>query len=377
MRNLTALRAGPDATQAYLANLKARDYVRWIMALAETGGDDFEASERFAHRWPESKSLDLIRRAAMEPGTTTGDTWGDQLSPINSLASAFIELIRPRSILGRISGMRAVPFDVSFPRQTSSAGVSWTAEGAPVMVSELAFERETFEKSKIGGICVISRELARSSDPAAESLIQRDLADSIATFTDTAFLDPTVAEVPDVSPASIANGAVSVAATGTTAAAFKNDARALIAAMVAAGGQLASPVWVMTPLTAMSLNLLGVDDRLGLNGGFLLGAPVLTGNGVPANPGTGSPVSGDGARIYLIDAAEVLMADGGLELSSSGQGALQMNTAPTNPPTASTVTVSLWEEGLTAIKALRYLRWARRSAGSVGFIDSSDYGASS
>lgn len=363
----------PEA--AYANNLRARDFVRWAMAMVETGGDTYEAAGRFARRWPLSKSLDLIAKAATAPGMTNGDTWGEELSPIAPLASAFVELIRPRSILGRLSGYRPVPFDITFPVQTAAAGVGWTAEGAPVMVSELAFDTEIFQRSKIAGIVVISRELARSSDPAAERLIQNDLANSIATFSDRAFLDPTVDAVADVSPASITFGATSVTATGTTAAHFRADARALIEAMVAAGGQFTAPVWAMDSVTAISLALLGVDENLTLTGGTLLGVPVLVGNGVPANPGSGSPLTGDGSRIVLIDAAEVLLADGGVELSGSNQATLEMNTTPTNPVTASTVAVSLWQENLTAMMATRRIRWQRRSAGSVGLIDSANYGA--
>ena len=57
-------------------------------------------------------------KAAVAVGTTTDATWAGPLvvtQPLNE----FLELLRPRTLLGRIPGLRQVPFNVSVPTQTT------------------------------------------------------------------------------------------------------------------------------------------------------------------------------------------------------------------------------------------------------------------
>lgn len=360
-----------DPTQAYLQNTRARDYVRWLMAEASVGGDRLAAAQAFAARWPQSKNLDAIRKAAV-PAMTVSDLDPTETG-IAGLAAAFAALTRPKSILGRLAGVRPVPFNTRFPLQTSRASVGWVGEGQPVLVGKLQLETETFSRSKVAGIVVVTEELARSSSPDAEQLISLDLAASVGVFTDRAFLDPTIAEVPEESPASIAYGAPAVIASGTTADHFRADAAELIELMLADGAQFTAPAWAMSPATAIRLSLLGVDENLTLAGGTLLGVPVLVSTGVPDDPGGGSPDT-EGARIFLIDAAEVLMADDGLEMASSTQGTVEMVDDPGEGSPPDAVQVSLWQTNCVAFRVTRFVRWKRRNDGAVGYITGANYG---
>jgi hypothetical protein len=52
-----------------------------------------------------------------------------------------------------------------------------------------------------------------------------------------------------------------------------------------------------------------------------------------------------------------------------------MDSAPTNPPTATTVMTSLWQMNLVGIRAERFVNWSKRRAGAAQWIDSAAYDA--
>jgi hypothetical protein len=354
-----------DLAARFEQDQRASDYVRHTITMAVTG-DSFGAAEMFANRFRNSKHVELIRRAAVDAGNTTDPGWASPLSPLKPLADAFVAIIRPRTILGRLQGLRSVPFDIRFPTQTAASVPSWTGEAQASRFSALAFDSTQFDHSKITGLVVISKELARSSDPAAEKLIQNDLAAAISLFSDQQLLDPSIDET-DISPASITFGAPSVAASGTTADALRHDAQSLVAQMAGRGGLFLNPYWVMSPQLAISLGLL--DSGL-LRDGKLAGVPVLTTTAATAD--ADSPTSGN---MFLIDASQIMLADAGVDLDVSQHSTVQMDTAPDSPPTGATVVVSLWQRGLTGLRVRRFIRWQKQTDGAAGYITGANYGA--
>jgi HK97 family phage major capsid protein len=260
-------------------------------------------------------------------------------------------------------GFRRVPFRVRFPRQTSGALVGWVGEYRPAPVGKIDLEGETFEHSKVGGIVVISNELARSSDPAAEALIQRDLIAAVAQFTDQAFLDPSAAEVPDVSPASITYNAVGIPSTGAGAAEIEADLKELVSTLQGADIQFLAPYFIMKPSTALHLaGLRGTNGERtfpGVNvlGGEIWGIPVIV-----------SASAGD--QITLVDAAEILLAEGGIELDASEEATLQMDT---NPATGAANMISLYQSNLSGLMAMRLIRWKLRRPGAAAYVSGVTY----
>jgi hypothetical protein len=71
----------------------------------------------------------------------------------------------------------------------------------------------------------------------------------------------------------------------------------------------------------------------------------------------------------------MLADDGEVLLDASNQASLEMDSAPTSPPTASTVLVSLWQHNMVGLRAERYINWTKRRPGAVQFIDSAAYTA--
>jgi HK97 family phage major capsid protein len=345
----------------------AGDFLRYAHALALSKGDRKVAAEVYALRWPRPRGAEIVRKAATAVGSTTDTTWAAPLAELRPLSSAFIDYLRPLTVIGRMIGMRVIPFNVKVPRQTASVSMSWIGESHVTPAGALAFDTIEFTHSKIAGLCVISEELARLADPAAERVVQNDLAASVAQFTDQAFLDPGRAAT-DISPASITSGATDVPSSGSTAAAVEADIVGLLNA-VAAGSNLVSPYLVMKPTTALFLaTLRSANDQqvfpnIGVTGGSILGVPVVVSANVPSD--NNSP--GDDI-IVALDASEILVADGGIEFSNSSQATIEMSSTPDSPATASTNLISLWQHNLLGIMAIRHIRWAPRRSGAVAVL---------
>lgn len=360
---------------------KGTTFTRYAMALARSKGNLMQAAE-IAKGWSDTPQIETILKAAVAAGTTTDTNWAKPLVEYQNMASEFAELLRPATIIGRIPGLRRVPFDIKIPRQTGGSTVGWVGEGKPKPVSALAFDQVTLGMAKTAGIVVITDELARSSSPAAEEVVRQDLIDQTAQFLDRQFVDPTVAASAGVSPASITNGVTAVTASGTTADAFRDDAQALMANFIAANMSLAGAVWIMTETQALGLalllNPLGQPEFPGLNavgGGTLLGLPVITSENIPTQAAvTGPPAIPAGSRIILAKASEILLADDGQTmLDVSSEASLQMDSAPTDPPVANTVFVSLWQMNMIGIRAERYINWGKRRSGAVQYITGTAY----
>lgn len=360
---------------------KGTTFTRYAMALARSKGNLMQAAE-IAKGWSDTPQIETIFKAAVAAGTTTDTNWAKPLVEYQNMASEFAELLRPATIIGRIPGLRRVPFDIKIPRQTGGSTVGWVGEGKPKPVSALAFDQVTLGMAKTAGIVVITDELARSSSPAAEEVVRQDLIDQTAQFLDRQFVDPTVAAVAGVSPASITNGVTAITATGTDADAFRADAQALMAAFITANMSLSGAVWIMTETQALGLalmlNPLGQAEFPGMTstgGGTLLGLPVITSENIPAQAEVvGPPAIPAGSRIILAKASEILLADDGQTmLDVSSEASLQMDSAPTDPPAAATVFVSLWQMNMIGIRAERYINWGKRRAGAVQYITGAAY----
>jgi len=356
------------------------------MALAVSKGNRWEAINH-AKQWhdqtPEVElvlqhDIPSIAKTAVGAGTTTDATWASPLIAYNVMASEFIEFLRPATIIGRIPGLRRVPFNIQMPRATSGTSAGWVGENAPKPVTSMAFDTVTLRWAKAAGIVVLTDELVRFSNPAAEAVVRQDLVATIAQFLDRQFVDPAVAEVTNVSPASITNGVSAVVPTGTTASAFRADVKTLFANLLTNNlTNTAGGVWIMTQQQALALaimqNSLGQQvfpTMNGIEGGTLLGYPVVTSENIPSS--TGSPV--EGSPIIFAIAPEIMLADDGqVILDSSNQASVQLDTTPDSPPGASSPYISLWQMNMTGLRAERWINWKKRRSTVVQYITSARY----
>ena len=360
---------------------KGTAFTRYAMAIALGKGNLVQAVE-IAKGWKDSTpEVETVLRAAVAAGSTTDADWAKPLVEYQNMTSEFAELLRPQTIIGRIEGLRRVPFNIKVPRQTAGSSASWVGEGKPKPVSELAFDQIQLGMTKLAGIVVLTEELVRASNPAAEGIVRTDLAATIVSTTDRDFVDPANAGTANVKPASITNGVTPVIASGQDADAVRGDVRKLLAKFLQANLNLTGAVWIMSETTALGLSLmlnpLGQPEFAGLqinggSGGTFFNLPVVLSENVMPNAGTGDPVTGDGARIILAKASEILVADDGqVVLDASNQASLQMNTAPAD---GAAELVSLWQNNLVGIRAERFINWSKRRAQAVQYIDQAKYG---
>src|SRR5258705_8025110 len=196
-------------------------------------------------------------KSAIPAATTTDSVWGAPISPMDTYAEAFIKFLRPRTIFGQMSGFRFMPMNTKAPRGIAGATAARVGQGRPVPVSKGGFDTVTMKKSKLAAMLVVNDELLTSSNPAGAELFREDIADAVSDFQTRAFLDPSAAEIDDVSPAAITNGATEITSSGTTADAFATDFKALCAAVLT---NFLTPYLIMTPRTAVGLASL--DSQL-------------------------------------------------------------------------------------------------------------------
>lgn len=344
---------------------RALAFAQYASALYLARDGSGSVAEIFKARHPYSRYAELIhQKAAVSAMATTGDSAA--LAELGVVSQGFIEYLRPRTVLGRMSGFRTLPLNVRVPRSTAGVSAGWTGQGRPVPATSMSLELVTFPPSKIGGICVVTKELVTLSTPDAAALIREDLSNAVAAFSDVAFLDPSAAAVADVSPASITNGATAIPSTGSSAAQIEEDFKDLLAAITTNKTALYIVVHTDTALFLATLRTTGgnrVFPDIGVNGGSIMGVPAITTtSGLVDENSPGEKI------IVAIDAAEILLNEGTIQLQASEAGTVELNSTPTFPADAATTLVSLWQHNLVAFFVQRYVNWERRRDGAVAYI---------
>lgn len=348
-------------TQQQLTEGRARDFTRFVSCLIAKDGSYFKAVHLFQQRYPRSLSADLFTKAAVSAATTIDSTWAAPLAPLRPLADAFISLLRPRTLLGRIPGLRQVPFNVSVNSQTGGGTYAWVGQGAPAPATSAAFAATTLGIAKAAGIIVITEELGKLSTPSAEVVMRDELIQGTAQFLDTQFVDPAVAAVANVSPASVTNGTVAIISAGTSGANALTDLQALLNAFITANPNVENLALLMKPSNAIAISRAANAPSLGMTGGSIYGIPVIASGNV-------------GDRLIALDAAGILYADeGDTAIDASRNATVEMQTTPADPGTATTVLESMWARNLVALKIVRLVNWKRTVLSAVKYVSGASY----
>jgi len=350
---------------------KGADFVRFAMAIMQAKGNLMQAEQIAASRWKDSHRVHTSLKSAVAAGTTSDSTWAAPLVEYTTMASEFIDLLRPATLIGRIpGGLRRVPFKVRIQRQTAGVTGAFVGEGLPKPVNKLTFDAITLDNFKAAVIVVMTMELMRFSDPSAEAVVRQDMIDGITAFLDKRFIDPQYSATSS-SPASITNGIVPIASTGSTIAAITNDVENLMGAFIAGNLSLSRAVWFMSPVTALSLAMKrDTQDRFAFptvtpDGGTFFGRPVLTSTAIAA---AGSPTE---QLIVLMDPYAVLLADDGdISIDMSQEASLQMDDAPSSGAQS---LVSLWQNNMAALRAERMINWMRRRDAAVQVLGNANW----
>jgi HK97 family phage major capsid protein/HK97 family phage prohead protease len=354
-------------------------FARSAMALYAAKGDRTVAAEIAKQRWgAQTPEVERYLKAAVAAGDTTTSGWASELAYARDMEGEFVEYLRPMTILGKLNGVRRVPFNIRYGTQTATSTGNWVGQGAPVPVSKPTVSSGSLGIAKASAIVAIDEELARLSTPSAEAFVRDDMAKTLATFLDVQFVDPNVAASANVSPASITNGVTLTAATGTAAANLRTDVATLLTNLSRNEIDLSGVVFIMAPETALNISLLltslgtPIYPDITPMGGTLLGMPVITSNSANI---PGSPASG--RMIIAVSAPDILLADdGGVSIDVSRDTALQLLDNPTNASTGSTVAttmVSMFQTHSLALRATRFINWAKRRTTAVEYIKEAAY----
>jgi HK97 family phage major capsid protein len=355
-------------------------FARFAGVIACAKGNISNAMDIAKDRFPSEKPLhDVLRmigtrgsewvsKAAVAVGTSTDSDYAAPLVNYTVMVNDFLEYLRPQTIIGRIPNLRVVPFNIRMPRQTGGGSASWVGEGAPKPATALAFDYVELKYLKLACIAVITEELARFSAPSAETIIRDTLARAIIQQMDADFVDPSNAGVSNVKPASITNGVSAIPSVGNTEAEIRLDVGNVFAPFIAANLSPQNGVWIMSATTALALSLILNDvgtpafPSISMNGGTFFGMPVVVSESV-------------GNIVILANASDILLADDGqVTIDVSREASVQMDDAPTDPVTASTVLVSLWQHNLVGIRAERMIAWVKGRSASVQYLSGVNWG---
>jgi HK97 family phage major capsid protein len=228
----------------------------------------------------------------------------------------------------------------------------------------------------VANICVLTDEVIRDSSPSAEAIVRDQLVEALKARLDIDFIDPAKTASAGVSPASITNAAANGAASGTgDADDVRADIRSILNEYIAANNPPTSGVLIMGSGTALALsmmvNALGQNEfnGIGMNGGTLLGIPVITSEHVPSG------------IIVMLNASDIYLADeGGFRLDMSREASVEMldssltgDSIGVVPGTAAS-TVSLWQTNSVGFLAERTINWAARRASAVAYLSGVAWG---
>jgi len=350
-------------------------FARYAMCLITAKGFAPQALEIAKNRYPDDMGIQTVLKAAVAAGTTTDPTWAGALIDYTNFAGDFIEYLRPLTIVGKfgqdgIPSLTRVPFNVRIIGQTSGGSGYWVGQGKAKPLTKVDFAPVTLGWAKVANIAVITEELARFNSPSAETLVRNALSAALVERIDRDFVDPAKAAVANVSPASITNGVTPVVSVGTDAAAIAADLAGLFAPFLAANNPPSSGVFIMSSTLALKLSLVTNADGvrlypdISMMGGRFMGLPVITSNYVAANV------------VILVNASDIYLADDGtVTIDASREASLEMSDAPAGDAAAGTGAslVSMFQTDSVALRAERFINWAKRRPSSVQYLSDVDW----
>lgn len=351
-------------------------FAKQAHALYMTGGNRFAAAEYAKESLRDDMLAKVLRtpahlveKASVASGDTTTDTWAVELVQVNQAASAFIDLLRPMSIVARFPGsqMSFGGYDsIKIPRKTTGSAGAWIGEDAGIQVDALAFDEVTLAPCKNANIITVTNELIARSEPSAMAIVRDDILAGIATSIDTKFVSSDAASA-RVSPAGLQTfDTSSTASGGDTLDLITADLKAAIGAMLTLNMPMMRPVWLIHPTRVNSLRF--IRDGLGsyafkdeIASGTLMGYPFMESTTVTDSV------------VMLVDASQVIIASDlapVIDLSSDASLHMVDGSVSADIGGATTPVHSMFQLDKVAIRAKTSLDWNVRHANCVQVITS-------
>lgn len=361
--------------------LPGQEYVRMVIckaaAFVEAQKGNFVSAEAIAkHRYPDNQRIHAVLKAAVPAGTTTDAVFAGPLVYAQNLESEFVEFLRPQTIVGRIPGLRRVPFNIRYTGGTSGGNGYWVGQGKPKPLTSFAFEANTLGYTKLAAISVLTEETVRFASPSSEMLVRESLTAAIIERMDVDFVDPDKAAVANVSPASVTYGLSALSSAGPSADNVRTDIMNIVASFRESNlrGRI---VLIMPESLAIGVSMmatsLGINEfpNMTADGGDIRGITVITSQYL-------SQFTGRGNIIVALNPGEIFLADDGqVSVDVSREASIEMSDAPTQNGAAGTGTslVSLWQNNMIALRAERFVNWDKRRDNAVVLMDDVNWGS--
>ena len=114
-------------------------------------------------------------------------------------------MARNVSLVGRIPGLRHVPFNIPVPVDAAGGAYAWVGQGHTKAAGVLSFSTLTIPPAKGVGFVVVAEELLKGA-PGSAVVLRDALVSGLARFMDKQFTDPAVAAVADLHPLQLRTG---------------------------------------------------------------------------------------------------------------------------------------------------------------------------
>jgi len=318
-----------------------------------TGG---EVAREF---WKGSRDLEIIARAASIPATLTA--WGSTFA--TTAVGAFIRSLAPQSAAARLFAA-----GLEVPLTGGVAQVSLPRNNVPFPEPQFVIEADPFPvrqgdfinavlgpPRKLGMIVGLTEDLRDHSAETAEAVIRAEMIAACAKALDAAVFSTAAAST--ARPAGILNGVTPItAATGGGQAALLADMRALIGAIVTAGG--GQNIFIFArPDELVAISIL---------------APAATISNVTFVP---TPSLTDGS-IVAVEAGAIASGFPALpDIDISREALIHFDTVPQpigavgTPNVVAAPTRSLWQTASLALRLILRVAWVVRTPGMVQVVN--------
>ncbi|MBP7571015.1 MAG: phage major capsid protein [Acidobacteria bacterium] len=317
-------------------------FVEYCRAVALAGADG--APMEILEGRLDARSLARVEKAAVAAMTgTTHSALG-----MADLGTEWLLDLERETVLGALKRAGALPgpFDLpGTPVVTANASAGWVGQGSAIPAANLTVSTAALAPTKLARILGISRELVRATDPRGLAMLDRQLRVAVKKAEDAALLG-NAAAVANVNPAGLLAGLSGVSAGGPDP-----DIGSLVDAV--RGGDPESPVFVCSAAGAAYLGTFAgfKDVSVAPTGGRLLGAPQVVS-------------AACGSRLICIDAASLVVADGGVGVEQAGAASVRMDDAP-----AAGALTSAFQSNLALIRIVRLVHWILGHSDGAAFID--------
>ncbi len=300
-----------------------------------------------------------VLKAASEAGGLNDVDFGSHVAPYRQAVDAFIESLRDASIFDQIlPNMRRLPLHTRIVSATYAITGSQVGEGLAKPISQMTIGGSELELMKAATIIVLSKEIFVNSTSGAQALLSTELRNGVVSATNAIFIEK------------ILNGVTPINSAGSSVANILADVENLFDAVQFKS--LSALYFVTNSATATKLASKPATNGDGFAfptvspmGGTLAGIPLLVTDALEPDS--------DGSRLLLLDAQGIAGNSDTITLDVSEETLLELDSAPDNPTNSGTVMTSLFQNGLRALKAERYLGAEVIRQNAVAYVEGVNY----